>query len=57
MKLFQPRYCKNIPKFVDFYSSFNPSPLSIKQFIDFGKSHNPLFENITINNIKLYQGQ
>jgi hypothetical protein len=27
----------NITKMVDFYSQFNPSPLSIKQFIDFGK--------------------
>lgn len=24
-------------KLLDFYSQFNPSPLSIKQFIDFGK--------------------
>lgn len=24
-------------KFLDFYSQFNPSPLSIKQFIDFGE--------------------
>lgn len=28
----------NITKMVDFYSQFNPSPLSIKQFIDFGLS-------------------
>lgn len=26
---------------VDFYSQFNPSPLSIKQFIDFGKYGSP----------------
>lgn len=26
---------------VDFYSQFNPSPLSIKQFIDFGKYSSP----------------
>uniref|UniRef100_U5EZ53 Protein-serine/threonine kinase n=1 Tax=Corethrella appendiculata TaxID=1370023 RepID=U5EZ53_9DIPT len=26
----------NITKMLDFYSQFNPSPLSIKQFIDFG---------------------
>ncbi|KAK7792147.1 hypothetical protein R5R35_000414 [Gryllus longicercus] len=26
----------NIAKMLDFYSQFNPSPLSIKQFIDFG---------------------
>lgn len=24
-------------KLLDFYSQFNPSPLSIKQFIDFGE--------------------
>ncbi|KAK0163640.1 hypothetical protein PV327_007303 [Microctonus hyperodae] len=28
----------HIPKMLDFYSQFNPSPLSIKQFIDFGLS-------------------
>ncbi|XP_066601171.1 pyruvate dehydrogenase (acetyl-transferring) kinase, mitochondrial isoform X1 [Prorops nasuta] len=28
----------NITKMLDFYSQFNPSPLSIKQFIDFGLS-------------------
>lgn len=28
----------NIGKMLDFYSQFNPSPLSIKQFIDFGLS-------------------
>ncbi|XP_011309225.1 pyruvate dehydrogenase (acetyl-transferring) kinase, mitochondrial [Fopius arisanus] len=28
----------NITKMLDFYSQFNPSPLSIKQFIDFGMS-------------------
>lgn len=27
----------NVTKMLDFYSQFNPSPLSIKQFIDFGK--------------------
>ncbi|OWR51812.1 pyruvate dehydrogenase kinase, partial [Danaus plexippus plexippus] len=26
----------NVTKMLDFYSQFNPSPLSIKQFIDFG---------------------
>ncbi|XP_071040443.1 pyruvate dehydrogenase (acetyl-transferring) kinase, mitochondrial isoform X1 [Parasteatoda tepidariorum] len=31
MKLF-----KDLSKMIDFYSQFNPSPLSIKQFIDFG---------------------
>ncbi|XP_068083693.1 pyruvate dehydrogenase (acetyl-transferring) kinase, mitochondrial [Anabrus simplex] len=28
----------NVTKMLDFYSQFNPSPLSIKQFIDFGLS-------------------
>lgn len=30
-------FTKNIPKMLDFYSQFNPSPLSIKTFMDFGK--------------------
>jgi len=29
---------RNIAKMLDYYSQFNPSPLSIKQFIDFGES-------------------
>ncbi|XP_069692459.1 pyruvate dehydrogenase (acetyl-transferring) kinase, mitochondrial isoform X1 [Periplaneta americana] len=33
-----PRVLANITKMLDFYSQFNPSPLSIKQFIDFGLS-------------------
>lgn len=36
----------NVTKMLDFYSQFNPSPLSIKQFIDFGKllaAYNILF--------------
>ncbi|XP_076241186.1 pyruvate dehydrogenase kinase [Calliopsis andreniformis] len=37
MKLTQ-RCFGNITKMLDFYSQFNPSPLSIKQFIDFGLS-------------------
>lgn len=28
----------SISKQIDFYSRFSPSPLSMKQFIDFGKS-------------------
>lgn len=36
MRLFPPRL-NSIPKMLDFYSQFNPSPLSIKQFIDFGE--------------------
>lgn len=45
MKLFPVRL-SNINKMLDFYSQFNPSPLSIKQFIDFGKYY--------INNIFLF---
>ncbi|KAJ9586308.1 hypothetical protein L9F63_020016 [Diploptera punctata] len=37
MKL-SSRVLSNITKMLDFYSQFNPSPLSIKQFIDFGLS-------------------
>ncbi|XP_058798351.1 pyruvate dehydrogenase (acetyl-transferring) kinase, mitochondrial isoform X2 [Phymastichus coffea] len=37
MKLTQKCFV-NIAKMLDFYSQFNPSPLSIKQFIDFGLS-------------------
>lgn len=36
MRLHSIRW-SNIAKMLDFYSQFNPSPLSIKQFIDFGK--------------------
>lgn len=35
MRLFPVRF-NQIQKMLDFYSQFNPSPLSIKQFIDFG---------------------
>jgi len=35
MKL-TPRNCQSVAKILDFYSQFNPSPLSIKKFIDFG---------------------
>lgn len=38
-----PKVSANITKMVDFYSQFNPSPLSIKQFIDFGKTYGHLF--------------
>lgn len=31
------RLFAKVNKMVDFYAQFNPSPLSIKQFIDFGK--------------------
>ena len=33
-------FFNKIGKMLDFYSQFNPSPLSIKQFLDFGKSAN-----------------
>jgi hypothetical protein len=38
-----PKVLANVTKMLDFYSQFNPSPLSIKQFIDFGKSYGYLF--------------
>ncbi|KAG8194745.1 hypothetical protein JTE90_026390 [Oedothorax gibbosus] len=31
------RLFKDLSKMLDFYSQFNPSPLSIKQFLDFGR--------------------
>ncbi|KPP73867.1 Pyruvate dehydrogenase (acetyl-transferring) kinase isozyme 1, mitochondrial-like [Scleropages formosus] len=33
------RSCSSIGKYVDFYSRFSPSPLSIKQFLDFGSEN------------------
>ena len=36
------RSFSSITKMLDFYSQFNPSPLSIKQFIDFGKPWNKI---------------
>ncbi|XP_022187266.2 pyruvate dehydrogenase (acetyl-transferring) kinase, mitochondrial [Nilaparvata lugens] len=33
-----PFLFNKIPKMLDFYSQFNPTPMSIKQFIDFGLS-------------------
>lgn len=36
MKLTTVRLLSNLSKMVDFYSQFNPSPLSIKHFVDFG---------------------
>jgi pyruvate dehydrogenase kinase 2/3/4 len=41
MKL-TPRNCQSIAKILDFYSQFNPSPLSIKKFIDFDPSSHVL---------------
>uniref|UniRef100_A0A2S2N6D1 Protein-serine/threonine kinase n=1 Tax=Schizaphis graminum TaxID=13262 RepID=A0A2S2N6D1_SCHGA len=40
MRLITYRLAKNLEKMVDFYSQFNPSSLSIKQFIDFGLKAN-----------------
>lgn len=36
MRLTAVRFVTNLSKMVDFYSQFNPSPLSIKHFVDFG---------------------
>ncbi len=30
----------NAPKHIDYYAKFSPSPLSMKQFLDFGKLNN-----------------
>lgn len=27
----------NVPKHIDYYAKFSPSPLSMKQFLDFGE--------------------
>ena len=35
------RLCKDILKQIEAYSKFNPSPLSIKKFIDFGEYTDP----------------
>ncbi len=41
MRLFPVRFTSsngaNIQKLLDYYSQYNPTPMSIKQFIDFGK--------------------
>lgn len=37
MRLTAIRFFSNLSKMVDFYAQFNPSPLSIKHFVDFGK--------------------
>ena len=37
MKLTVVRLFSGLTKMVDFYAQFNPSPLSIKHFVDFGK--------------------
>jgi len=40
MKLFVAT--RNLARSLDYYSHFNPSPLSIKQFIDFGRNANEI---------------
>lgn len=38
MRLFPIRFSSaNFQKLLDYYSQYNPTPMSIKQFIDFGK--------------------
>lgn len=57
MKLYRAlwRQVKILEEKLDFYSQFNPSPLSMKQFIEFGMSafcswiSFYLFNNIVIN--------
>lgn len=38
MRLFYQLLKQPVPKQIERYSRFSPSPLSIKQFLDFGKS-------------------
>lgn len=33
----------NVPKHIDHFSKFSPSPLSMKQFLDFGKTFLTMF--------------
>lgn len=33
----------NVPKHIDHFSKFSPSPLSMKQFLDFGECILPVF--------------
>ncbi|XP_050426263.1 pyruvate dehydrogenase (acetyl-transferring) kinase, mitochondrial isoform X2 [Adelges cooleyi] len=40
MRIISPSMARNLEKMVDFYSQFNPSSLSIKQFMDFGLKAN-----------------
>lgn len=38
MRLFPIRFTSaNMQKLLDYYSQYNPTPMSIKQFIDFGE--------------------
>lgn len=43
------RQVSKIGKMLDFYSQFNPSPLSIKQFLDFGKFNKNLKKRLVPN--------
>lgn len=37
----------NVPKHIDHFSKFSPSPLSMKQFLDFGEYILPVFTMFT----------
>lgn len=38
----------NAPKHIDYYAKFSPSPLSMKQFLDFGKLNKKMRQNIFV---------
>ena len=45
---------RNLSRMLDHYSHFNPSPLSVKQFIDFGKAENNVFVFIVVPSLYKY---
>lgn len=49
-------FFNKIGKMLDFYSQFNPSPLSIKQFMDFGE-YLQKFINKYDNNTKVVRNE
>lgn len=60
MRLFPTRFTSSsIQKLLDYYSMYNPTPMSIKQFIDFGKLFKrnillKLKKNKNIGNMRCY---
>ncbi len=46
----------NAPKHIDYYAKFSPSPLSMKQFLDFGKLNNKNLGKIFVHAILSFQG-
>lgn len=41
----------NIPKQVDRFSKFSPSPLSMKQFLDFGKYKTYIEQHVSLDSL------